>query len=225
MCVVCCSPCAPRFGANESGFAKAILSSPHHMRLLWINAFSSLVWNRVASERVTQHGLCVVPGDYVIPSLIPHGVQGVGERREEKKEQSEEGEVEGEEGEVEGEVEGEEGEEVEGEVRLVTHEDVAMARYTPYHVVLMVPGLDPVHPSHCMAARYTELFAADSVRRPLHTHMYTHTHTHMYTQVKPEDFRLPEIGLCVRSFFRRLFVIPSEFSAQCNGDVATLSFQ
>lgn len=48
-------------------------------------------------------------------------------------------------------------------VALVSAEDVASQRYSPYDVVLLVPGLDDIHSDHCMVHLYRSIFAEDGV--------------------------------------------------------------
>ena len=68
-----------RHGVSDAGVQKALLAIPYQMRLLWLHAYGSLVWNRVAAERVRRHGLRVVAGDAVEPSRVPQPPAGDGE--------------------------------------------------------------------------------------------------------------------------------------------------
>ncbi|OCT88972.1 pseudouridine synthase 7 like L homeolog isoform X2 [Xenopus laevis] len=55
-----------RFGMNNEGCVRAWLSLPHSIRIFYIHAFCSKVWNEAASYRFTLYGLKVVQGDLVV---------------------------------------------------------------------------------------------------------------------------------------------------------------
>lgn len=52
-------------GADK--LVKALVDIPRHLRSMYLHAWQSYVWNRVASARVQRHGLCVIEGDLVLP--------------------------------------------------------------------------------------------------------------------------------------------------------------
>ncbi|XP_008824812.1 pseudouridylate synthase 7 homolog-like protein isoform X2 [Nannospalax galili] len=54
-----------RFGVAEEGCTRAWLSLPHSMRIFYIHAYSSRVWNKAASYRLRTYGTKVVEGDLV----------------------------------------------------------------------------------------------------------------------------------------------------------------
>ncbi|XP_048658401.1 pseudouridylate synthase PUS7L [Marmota marmota marmota] len=54
-----------RFGMTEEGCIQAWFSFPHSMRLFYIHAYSSKIWNEAASYRLETYGSRVVEGDLV----------------------------------------------------------------------------------------------------------------------------------------------------------------
>ncbi|XP_048221982.1 pseudouridylate synthase 7 homolog-like protein isoform X2 [Perognathus longimembris pacificus] len=54
-----------RFGMTEEGCTRAWLSFPHSMRIFYVHAYSSKIWNEAASYRLAIYGCRVVEGDLV----------------------------------------------------------------------------------------------------------------------------------------------------------------
>ncbi|XP_004638639.1 pseudouridylate synthase 7 homolog-like protein [Octodon degus] len=54
-----------RFGMTEQGCVQAWLSFPHSMRIFYVHAYSSKVWNEAVSYRLATYGARVVGGDLV----------------------------------------------------------------------------------------------------------------------------------------------------------------
>ncbi|XP_036916966.1 pseudouridylate synthase 7 homolog-like protein isoform X3 [Sturnira hondurensis] len=54
-----------RFGMTEEGCIQAWFSFPHSLRIFYIHAYSSKVWNEAASYRLATYGSRVVEGDLV----------------------------------------------------------------------------------------------------------------------------------------------------------------
>lgn len=54
-----------RFGMTEEGCVQAWFSFPHSMRIFYVHAYSSKIWNEAASYRLTTYGPRVVEGDLV----------------------------------------------------------------------------------------------------------------------------------------------------------------
>ena len=50
-----------RYGTDEP--LLALRCVPHGMRMLWVNAYQSHVWNRMATERLERYGPVPVAGD------------------------------------------------------------------------------------------------------------------------------------------------------------------
>jgi tRNA pseudouridine13 synthase len=54
-----------RFGVTEEGCVRAWFSFPHSMRIFYIHAYSSRIWNEAASYRLAAYGPKVVEGDLI----------------------------------------------------------------------------------------------------------------------------------------------------------------
>lgn len=54
-----------RFGMTEEGCIQAWFSFPHSMRIFYIHAYSSKIWNEAVSYRLATYGSRVVEGDLV----------------------------------------------------------------------------------------------------------------------------------------------------------------
>ncbi|NXC40875.1 PUS7L protein, partial [Penelope pileata] len=54
-----------RYGVNEEGCTKGWLSIPHSMRIFYVHAYCSKIWNEAASYRLKTYGAKVVEGDLV----------------------------------------------------------------------------------------------------------------------------------------------------------------
>ncbi|XP_058163824.1 pseudouridylate synthase PUS7L isoform X2 [Dasypus novemcinctus] len=54
-----------RFGMTEEGCVQAWFSFPHSMRIFYIHAYSSKIWNEAVSYRLATYGSRVVEGDLV----------------------------------------------------------------------------------------------------------------------------------------------------------------
>ncbi|XP_077026735.1 pseudouridylate synthase PUS7L [Tamandua tetradactyla] len=54
-----------RFGMTEEGCVQAWFSFPHSMRIFYVHAYSSKIWNEAVSYRLSTYGSRVVEGDLV----------------------------------------------------------------------------------------------------------------------------------------------------------------
>ncbi|KAM5172616.1 pseudouridylate synthase PUS7L [Mantella aurantiaca] len=55
-----------RYGMSDEGYERGWLSIPHSMRIFYIHAYCSKVWNEAASYRIATYGLRVVEGDLIL---------------------------------------------------------------------------------------------------------------------------------------------------------------
>lgn len=115
---------------SSNSYFKAIMQIPRNLRLIYVHAYQSYIWNLVASRRFELFGLEVQVGDLVMVSEKCLGSKIVSEI-----------------------VDGEEFlEDVAGttsdKVRPLTAEDIALGKYTIYDVVLPTPGFDVTYPTN-----------------------------------------------------------------------------
>lgn len=54
-----------RYGINGEGCTRAWLSIPHSMRIFYIHAYCSKIWNEAAAYRMRTFGTRVVSGDLI----------------------------------------------------------------------------------------------------------------------------------------------------------------
>lgn len=55
-----------RYGVNHEGCTRAWFSLPHSMRIFYVHAYCSKIWNAAASYRFKIYGSKVVEGDLVL---------------------------------------------------------------------------------------------------------------------------------------------------------------
>lgn len=117
-------------GYAKQAYFKAIMQIPRNLRLIYVHAYQSYVWNLVASKRIELFGLEIQEGDLVM----------IEEKSADSKIVTEI-------------VDGEDfAEDVAGtttdKVRPLTKEDISSGKYTIYDVVLPSPGYDVVYPTN-----------------------------------------------------------------------------
>ncbi|SGZ40695.1 related to Multisubstrate pseudouridine synthase 7 [Hanseniaspora guilliermondii] len=117
----------------------AILKIPRNLRLIYIHAYQSYIWNLATSYRVAQHGLNVVPGDLVIESNKEVAV--VDEDNFEIEDVAKDNFI---------------------RAKPLTEEDVNSGRYTVFDIVLPTPGFD-VHYPEFMKDFYEEVMKKDDL--------------------------------------------------------------
>lgn len=117
-------------GYSKQAYFRAIMQIPRNLRLIYVHAYQSYVWNLVTSKRMQMFGLEVQVGDLVMleqKSLVSTIVTEI----------------------VDGEAFAED---VAGSptdrVRPLTQEDVDSGKYTIFDVVLPSPGYDVVYPTN-----------------------------------------------------------------------------
>lgn len=54
-----------RYGINHDGCCRGWLSIPHSMRIFYVHAYCSKIWNEAASFRMKTYGTKVVNGDLI----------------------------------------------------------------------------------------------------------------------------------------------------------------
>ncbi|XP_075065171.1 pseudouridylate synthase PUS7L [Mixophyes fleayi] len=69
-----------RYGLSEEGCVRSWLSIPHSMRIFYIHAYCSKVWNEAASYRICTYGSKVVEGDLVFRNEDGNEKSSLGDR-------------------------------------------------------------------------------------------------------------------------------------------------
>ncbi|KAJ1733124.1 multisubstrate pseudouridine synthase 7 [Coemansia sp. Benny D160-2] len=150
---------------DASNAAGAFAAIPRNLRLMYVHAYQSYVWNAAVSARIRLHGFGgAVPGDLVIRAQAFSAADG-----------KEEGEEEG---------------ASRVEPTLVTEDN--MDQYTIYDVVLPLPGWAVKYPEHAVRDVYDETMKKDGLspvelnKHPLKEYRLAGAYRHMV--IRPRDF-------------------------------------
>ncbi|XP_064547343.1 pseudouridylate synthase 7 homolog [Drosophila montana] len=141
---------------GENDYAAALRRIPRNMLLLYPHAYQSLIFNRIASRRIKEFGLNLIPGDLIY--VEDDNGQEV-KAPEEPVLPAESDEI------VEDDLEGDADNLLEEEsifkrkVRPLSAEDIAGGKYKLSDVVLPLPGYDITYPNNECAAWYEEMLA------------------------------------------------------------------
>ncbi|XP_016992499.2 pseudouridylate synthase 7 homolog [Drosophila takahashii] len=141
-----------RFG--ESDYSSALRQIPRNMLMLYPHAYQSLIFNRIASRRIKEFGLKLIPGDLVYVEQE--------QAEQEQEPQPEESEEPKEADNIEDHPEEEAIEEesvFKRKVRPLTAEDIASGNFKLSDVVLPLPGHDITYPSNECGVWYDEMLA------------------------------------------------------------------
>ncbi|KAF3913162.1 hypothetical protein AA313_de0204054 [Arthrobotrys entomopaga] len=131
---------------SEAGkYLTALQKIPRNLRLMFVHAYQSYVWNTIVSERLKRYGTRIRTGDLVVMSaeesaaskpIVDPDEEGLGD------ETSEEQFV---------------------RARPVTEEEIASGKYTIYDMVLPSPGWDVVYPENDLKDLYAEVMGKDGL--------------------------------------------------------------
>ncbi|KAI9808229.1 MAG: hypothetical protein M1825_004686 [Sarcosagium campestre] len=144
-------------GGNDraNDFQGALQSIPRNLRLMYVHAYQSFVWNMVASERWVRFGRQVVEGDLV---LVNRGRDLEQVAVDDAEDIDESGES----------IVHPTGEEHAGKVedqfqraRPLTKEEVASGHFTIFDVVLPTPGFDVVYPANSLKDYYVDFMQSE----------------------------------------------------------------
>ncbi|OOQ86457.1 pseudouridine synthase TruD/Pus7 [Penicillium brasilianum] len=143
-------------GRVKNDYLGAIMSIPRNLRLIYVHAYQSLVWNFAASERWRLYGDKVVEGDLVIVSE---------HRDKEETDAAAANSGVDEDGEVvilpEGENSSYAAEDAFTRARALTAEEAASGKYSIFDVVLPQPGFDVLYPANQMTEFYKKFMGSE----------------------------------------------------------------
>ncbi|KAK0621243.1 pseudouridine synthase [Bombardia bombarda] len=124
-------------GRDPKDFMGALLSVTRGMRMMYIHAYQSYVWNFVATRRWSKYGPTVIEGDLVL-------VQNETIDRTMANDDAE----------VLSDIEDDDSFYV--QARALTKEDVSSGKYTIFDVVLPTPGYDIIYPRNDIGEYYAD---------------------------------------------------------------------
>ncbi|KAG0158365.1 hypothetical protein PDIDSM_5879 [Penicillium digitatum] len=143
-------------GRNSKDYLGALQSIPRNLRLMYVHAYQSLVWNFAASERWRLYGDRVVEGDLVI--IQEH-------RDKESASTVEAPETVDADGEIIVVPQGEDSavavEDMFMRARALTAEEAASGKYTIFDLVLPQPGYDIIYPENEMKEFYRRFMESE----------------------------------------------------------------
>ncbi|RVD87530.1 uncharacterized protein DFL_001759 [Arthrobotrys flagrans] len=123
----------------------ALQKIPRNLRLMFVHAYQSYVWNAIVSERLKRYGTTIRAGDLVVISAEEAAASNpVADPNEEEfgQEANEERFV---------------------RARPVTEEEVAAGKFTIYDVVIPSPGWDVTYPQNDLRDLYAEIMGKDGL--------------------------------------------------------------
>ena len=143
-------------GRVKNDYLGALQTIPRNLRLMYVHAYQSLVWNFAAGERWRLHGDKVVEGDLVI--VQEH-------RDKEKAEAAEPASTVDADGEIiivpQGEDSAYAAEDAVTRARALTAEEAASGKYSIFDVVLPQPGFDINYPANEMTDFYRRFMGSE----------------------------------------------------------------
>lgn len=133
-------------------YAGAILQITRNLRLMYVHAYQSLVWNMVASERWARFGKKVISGDLVIVDTNRHA------NAEPEQEVDESGEII-----IRPAVDDSAvtADDLFERARPLTEDEAASGRYTIFDIVLPTPGFDVEFPNNEIGDYYKEFMGSE----------------------------------------------------------------
>lgn len=140
--------------SKENDYQGALNSIPRNLRLMYVHAYQSFIWNTVAGKRWELHGDNVVEGDLVITS----------EHKNTADIDPIEGEVD-EQGEVvvhpATEDSAADSKDMFTRARPVSADEAASGKHSIFDIVLPLPGFDVEYPKNQVGAYYETLMASE----------------------------------------------------------------
>lgn len=119
---------------QQRDYMGALLTITRGLRMMYIHAYQSYVWNHVASYRWAKYGTKVIPGDLILLDTQPPVKVG-----------GDDDDIPDMNGEWEA---------FYAQVHTLTAEDIASGKYTIFDIVLPQPGYDVTYPENDVGAYY-----------------------------------------------------------------------
>lgn len=140
---------------GETDYAAALRQIPRNMLLLYPHAYQSLIFNRIASRRIKQFGLQLIPGDLI---YVEEGEQAAAEEEAATSTDADES-LESVDEDQDGNADNLLAEEsiFKRKVRPLSEEDIASGKYKLSDVVIPLPGYDITYPSNECGSWYEEM--------------------------------------------------------------------
>jgi tRNA pseudouridine13 synthase len=141
---------------SRNDYLGALQTIPRNLRLMYVHAYQSLVWNFAVGERWRLYGDRVVEGDLVIV-------------QEHRDKEAETPEIKNETVDADGEIiivpQGEDSataaEDMFTRARALTAEEAASGKYTLFDLVLPQPGYDIIYPANQMKDFYSRFMGSE----------------------------------------------------------------
>lgn len=139
---------------SNNDYQGALSMIPRNLRLMYVHAYQSLVWNVMAGLRWKEHGSTVVEGDLVLvreqadkmdTSTKPAEVDADGEIIVQPEEDDRATDLD----------------DLFERARALTKEEADGGKYTIFDVVLPTPGYDILYPANDMAEHYKSFMASE----------------------------------------------------------------
>ncbi|KAG9063739.1 multisubstrate pseudouridine synthase 7 [Linnemannia hyalina] len=125
---------------------EALNNIPRNLRLMYVHAYQSYIWNHMVTERIALYGADKpVVGDLV--AIDKNALEAGDENMDDNSNDNNRGASSKGDSHV--------------RAKVLTEEDVD--QYTIYDVILPLPGFDVIYPTHAIGAKYKELMAKDGL--------------------------------------------------------------
>jgi tRNA pseudouridine13 synthase len=128
---------------NPKDFQGAVLSITRGMRMMYIHAYQSYVWNFVASRRWSKYGATVIEGDLVLSDRKDGPVVARDPNDTEIVDDADDDEL------------------YYAQARPLTADDIASGKYTIFDIVLPTPGFDVTYPGNDIGEYYEEFMGRE----------------------------------------------------------------
>ncbi|KAK9449855.1 pseudouridine synthase [Limtongia smithiae] len=179
----CTAECALLRGLQRSStdYLGALMQIPRNLRLMYVHAYQSYVWNYAVSQRIEKFGLAVLEGDLVLEDTNKIAAQ---ERYGDDEEEFEEEVISS------------------GEyprARVISADEAANGTITIFDIVMPTPGFDVTYPADpYLLSIYKDIMAQDSLdpynmRRNVKEFSLAGSYRHVLS--KPGD-----VDWCIRQY-------------------------